>query len=204
MKREQLLAAMSRKLGRPMSTAPAPPRWRPPEELFVVEADERRARLLESLGLLGVHAETVTSREEAQQAVERLASQRGWVRLACPFDLAWRSLLPLLGQDDASLPFGLVEAEWALAETGTIVVYPGSTQRRTMSLLPPAVGFLVRRSRIVSRLTDLFERLDADPGSLPANAVLISGPSRSADIGSVVCRGVHGPGEVHVWIIDSE
>jgi len=28
--------------------------------------------------------------------------------------------------------------------------------------------------------------------------------SHSADIASVTCRGVHGPGEVVLWLIDGE
>ena len=203
MKREQLLAQMRRNLevrGRP----PAPPRWSPPTELFIHDADARQALLLAKLAGLGAAASVVGSRTAAHRAVEQLLIERDWKQLSCPADLAWPSLTGHLGEDDAHLPFGLAEADWALAETGTVVLLPGGRQKRATSLLPPAVGFFVRRSRILSRLTDMLVRFDAASGALPANVVFVSGPSRSADIGSVVCRGVHGPGEVHVWVIESE
>lgn len=203
MKREQLLTQMRRNL-KSSGGAPAPPRWTPPGELFIQDADARQALLIDRLAGLGANARVVDSRQEAQAAVEQLMGERAWRQISCPADLAWPSVADRLGQDEALLPFGLVEAEWALAETGTVVILPGGRHKRVTSLLPPAVGFIVRRSRILSRLTDVLVRFDAASGGLPANVVFVSGPSRSADIGSVVCRGVHGPGEVHVWVIESE
>jgi L-lactate dehydrogenase complex protein LldG len=32
--------------------------------------------------------------------------------------------------------------------------------------------------------------------------VLITGPSKSSDIGQELARGVHGPGELHVVLVD--
>jgi len=68
----------------------------------------------------------------------------------------------------------------------------------------PAVGFTLPLSRLVARLGDLLEKLVESRHSLPACVTMITGPSASADIVGVRTLGVHGPGEVHVWIIENE
>ena len=68
----------------------------------------------------------------------------------------------------------------------------------------PAVGFTLPRSGLVARLGDLLRQLVQNRGPLPACITMITGPSASADIAGVRTLGVHGPGEVHVWIIENE
>jgi len=68
----------------------------------------------------------------------------------------------------------------------------------------PAVGFTLPLSRLVPRLGDLLGKLVETRDSLPACITMISGPSASADIAGVRTLGVHGPGEVYVWIIENE
>jgi L-lactate dehydrogenase complex protein LldG len=64
---------------------------------------------------------------------------------------------------------------------------------------------LLEPDKILSGLEDLLERLEDDferDGSLENCITLISGPSKTADIESTLVLGVHGPGEVHVVILD--
>ena len=61
---------------------------------------------------------------------------------------------------------------------------------------------IVPREAIVPDLYDYLERLSRR-GELPANAVLISGPSKTADIEGVLVTGVHGPGRVMAVLIES-
>jgi L-lactate utilization protein LutC len=101
----------------------------------------------------------------------------------------------------ATADVGLTGAAAGLAETGSIVVTSGPGRGRLASLLPPVHVALVRRSSIVGSLPEL---LNARPDLITAGAnfVCITGPSRTADIEHVLARGVHGPKDVHVILVD--
>ena len=67
-------------------------------------------------------------------------------------------------------------------------------------MLPPVHIAFVDSSRLVPTVRDLFEEIGAMP-QYPSNIVLITGPSKSADIGQEPALGVHGAGEFHVVLI---
>ena len=69
-----------------------------------------------------------------------------------------------------------------------------------ISLLPPAHIAVLPRDRILTGLDELFSRLP-DPSELTSSMVLITGPSRTADIEQILVRGVHGPGEITVVVV---
>jgi L-lactate dehydrogenase complex protein LldG len=101
----------------------------------------------------------------------------------------------------AALPLGLTGADAGLADTGSIVVASGAGRPRMASLLVPAHIAILR----VDRLVDSISALLATRGDLVAagsNLVAITGPSRTADIEHTLSRGVHGPGEVHVVLLE--
>jgi len=85
---------------------------------------------------------------------------------------------------------GLSGAEVALAETGSIIVSSGAGRSRLATLLPPVHLAVVPTSKLT---TDLFTWTAARQGQVPANTVIISGPSKTADIEQVLAIGVHGP-----------
>jgi L-lactate dehydrogenase complex protein LldG len=72
-----------------------------------------------------------------------------------------------------------------------------------LSLLPPCHIAVIDSSRIVPSLDDVL-RLRPMPGDGSSAMIVITGPSRTADIEMRLVRGVHGPGEIHVIIIDSD
>jgi L-lactate dehydrogenase complex protein LldG len=69
-----------------------------------------------------------------------------------------------------------------------------------ISLLPPVHLAVIRSDRILTGLDELFT-LAPLPGEHTSSMVLITGPSRTADIEQILIRGVHGPGELHVVAI---
>jgi L-lactate dehydrogenase complex protein LldG len=166
-------------------------------------SEEERARTFAArLSERGAHVTTATSVADAQKDVERLLRERAWASVAGAPELAWPGAAGPWVDDPRTADFGLTEAGWAVAETGTVVVTTGPGMRRGHSLLPPAVGFFLAKTRIVNRMDDILRELSGTPGVLPSCVSLISGPSSTADITGVRVTGVHGPGEVFVWVID--
>jgi L-lactate utilization protein LutC len=103
---------------------------------------------------------------------------------------------------DAGL--GLTGADYAIAETGSVVLAAGQGVSRIVSLVPPVHVAVVERGSVVPSLDELFTLLRRDYGEQDwASYVnIISGPSRSADIEYTLVTGVHGPGEVHLVLLD--
>jgi L-lactate dehydrogenase complex protein LldG len=103
---------------------------------------------------------------------------------------------------------GITGVEFALAETGSLVVTSWTEGAQLASLAPPVHVALYRRSQLVASLDEVLERLrvvraseEAAPGR---SVVLITGTSRTADIEQILIHGVHGPGEVHAILVEAE
>ena len=88
-----------------------------------------------------------------------------------------------------------------MAETGSVVVTSSVEVRRGYSLLPSAIGFFVSEHCISATVGDVLDKIAVFQGALPSCISFITGPSNTADIASVHVVGVHGPREVHVWVI---
>jgi L-lactate dehydrogenase complex protein LldG len=126
--------------------------------------------------------------------------------------LPW-SERPLLtfreGRAEASDLVSVQHGYAGIAETGTLVL-PGEPRRpTTLNLLSETEIVVLRASRIVGAYEaalDLIRTELAAPsgGMLPRNIMLVTGPSRSADIESVLELGAHGPRRVHVVLIDDD
>ena len=89
-----------------------------------------------------------------------------------------------------------------LADTGSIIVDSGSGRSRTASLLPPAHIALLPVSELYPDLPTWMALQGGDLLTKTANLTIISGPSKTADIELNLVLGVHGPGEVHVILLD--
>ncbi len=92
---------------------------------------------------------------------------------------------------------GITSAEALLAETGTVICSSGPGKSRLVSLLPPVHIVICPVERFT---TDIFTWLEARDGVWPANTVLISGPSKTADIEQTMSVGMHGPKKLVVII----
>jgi L-lactate dehydrogenase complex protein LldG len=107
---------------------------------------------------------------------------------------------------DKYIKAGITGALGGIAETGTLVIPSGQGQPLSASLLPEIHIAVLRASEIEESL----EKVLSPSASLrtglynvdryPA-VVLVSGPSRTADIEMTLTIGVHGPGELHVFLL---
>jgi L-lactate dehydrogenase complex protein LldG len=107
----------------------------------------------------------------------------------------------LLREACATSNIGITSVDYALAATGTFVMLASPREARMISLLPPVHIAVIPRSRIIASLDELLTILPK-PAEQTSSMVLITGPSRTADIEQILVRGVHGPGEVYAVIVD--
>ena len=96
---------------------------------------------------------------------------------------------------------GVTHALAAVAETGTVLVASGAENPVTLSFLPESNIVVVDRADIVGPLEDALARLRTRTGGLPRTLNMISGPSRSADIGGIPVLGAHGPKRLCVVVV---
>jgi L-lactate dehydrogenase complex protein LldG len=94
---------------------------------------------------------------------------------------------------------GITDVSYAVAETGSLVIKTSAAQGRGLSLVPMFHIAVVEPKNLLPDLVDLFERLRADADS--QNVILISGPSKTADIEMNVVTGVHGPNVVKTFVL---
>jgi len=89
----------------------------------------------------------------------------------------------------------------AIAETGSLVLWPDHDEPRLMSLVPPVHIALLEAGRLHDTFAELIETENWAAG-MPTNALLISGPSKTADIEQTLAYGIHGPRQLITLILE--
>lgn len=100
-----------------------------------------------------------------------------------------------------SVDAGFTVARSGIAATGTLVIAPDAATPRTVSLAPPLHICLVYTSTLHADL-HAAARAERWADGMPANLVLVSGPSKTSDIQQTLAYGAHGPRWLWVLIID--
>ncbi|MBF0264178.1 MAG: lactate utilization protein [Gammaproteobacteria bacterium] len=96
---------------------------------------------------------------------------------------------------------GLTTTVGAIAKTGSLILWPDAAEPRLLSLVPPVHIALLDANTIFDTFEQAIEELEWAKNT-PSNALLISGPSKTADIEQTLAYGIHGPKELIVLIID--
>ena len=127
--------------------------------------------------------------------------------------MPWSSRPLLLIREGRALPTDLVSVQQAfaaVAETGTLMLPSDPERPTTLNLLSDTAIVVLRTSRVVGPYEDAWdllrrERQDAVTGGfMPRNVMLVTGPSRSADIEQTLELGAHGPRRLHVVLIEDD
>jgi L-lactate dehydrogenase complex protein LldF len=182
----------------PSQIAPAPA---PQAELV--------ARFTAELTELGGAVVRCRSQELAGRLLETLqeheaASLQTWDEALLPPGLLAElrnAGLHLAYTPDPAIPAGLTGALAGIAETGTLVLPGGPGRPLTASLLPEIHLAVLRSQDILEHLEQALRLPEVRQASC---TVLITGPSRTADIEMTLTIGVHGPRALVVFIVEAE
>ncbi|WP_347243309.1 LUD domain-containing protein [Thermogutta sp.] len=171
--------------------------------------------------LRAVHGEALVHHNwlSAQEDFWNLAEKAGW-RQALVMDrpLAWQlansapglQTIPVpdspVPRDLEPTPVSILEAECLLADTGSAVVVCRNPGERLACYLPPACVIVATADRLCEHLPAAWERITsvARQPEMRGECVIITGPSRTADIEKILILGVHGPKRLIVYLIGAE
>ena len=171
--------------------------------------------------LKAVHGEPIRCRSmaEAQQQLAQLSQTAPWPTIGAVDSPLTRELTAAMPPDRlnwvdagwkptriAQLPVGLVAADALLADTGSCVIACGTTHERLMCYLPPACVVIARVAQLAEHLPAAWAEVARRCGDAARRGefVLVTGPSRTADIEKILILGVHGPKRLVVLLVDAE
>jgi len=100
-------------------------------------------------------------------------------------------------------PASLTTTLGAIAATGSLIIWPTREEPRLMSLVPPVHFALLKASEIHDNFYQVQQQFNWAQG-MPTNALLVSGPSKTADIEQILAYGAHGPKDLVVLILEDQ
>ncbi len=98
---------------------------------------------------------------------------------------------------------GITTTRGGIAETGSLIVWPDALEPRSLSLIPPVHVALLDCRRIYDTLEQAMGEQDWR-NRMPADLLLLSGPSCTTDLGPAPVIGVHGPKRLLVVLVDGD
>ncbi len=153
----------------------------------------------EELEALGGTVHPVAEQEFSTRLTEFLKSRRIERVLVDESGYRYVNEISTIREPDPTVRAGVTGALCGIAESGSLVLISGEVQTLTASLLPEIHVVVLRTSQLRHTLAEALRM----PEVRTAQAgVIVSGPSRTADIEMTLTIGVHGPGELHVFLID--
>jgi len=116
------------------------------------------------------------------------------------FDRDWGTVERSVGTGRLDEPATLSRAEFAMAETGTLILASGPQNPVTLTFLGETHFVVIPAEDIKAGFEDMWEAW-RERGLDPRTVNMVTGPSRSADIGQTLQLGAHGPVALHVFVV---
>ena len=163
----------------------------------LTEAADRVAQLLESTDSLRL---AVLDRPLSRAMAERLeAAYPGKRELTfAPPNAAEVSAEPL-----ALLDAAVVSPEWLLCDTGSCLFTAPTTFDRLITYITPLSIVIASRSMLRENLPQVWAELKGGLETAQTGEfVIVTGPSRTADIEKILILGVHGPKRLVVFLVE--
>jgi L-lactate dehydrogenase complex protein LldG len=89
-----------------------------------------------------------------------------------------------------------------IAETGSLMLPSAPERPTTLNLLADTAIVVLRAGVIVGAYEEAWDKLRTEIDAMPRNVMIVTGPSRSADIEQTLELGAHGPRNLHVVLIE--
>jgi L-lactate dehydrogenase complex protein LldF len=180
-----------------LKTQPIHPKENPAESASSLPASPV-TRFTDELAALGVKVYRLPEKK-VKASLAKLLHERGIERVAVD-DIGEKYVTGFksVGVQDSTILAGVTGALAGICESGSLVLVGGETHPLSASLLPDIHIAILRETDLVQTLPEVLARPEIRAAS---SAVIITGPSRTGDIEMTLSIGVHGPKELHVFLI---
>jgi len=164
----------------------------------------------DNLIAVGGRFATVSGSENVAVALQSILDELGARRVAVSDSEAVRSAIAqvitkaqILQNAPAPELFecdvGITEAQYGIAETGTLVLDGDKEASRLTSLVPEAHICILQAGNLRATMSSILQILQERVSPL---VTFITGPSRTSDIELTLALGIHGPRALYVIVID--
>ena len=207
---------------RPNAELPQPPEIWPAAE---ADAETMAKQFADEIAVVEGEFFRCSSVEEAQKQLAAIMKEIGCNTIAAVDRPITRELASALGDDTVSwsptatdmpegnpegwdpttmgrIELGLVSADYLLADTGSCVVECRNPQERMMCYLPPNCVVVAKQEHFRAHMPAAWKEIAQRTAESDRRGefVVITGPSRTADIEKILILGVHGPKRLFVIV----
>jgi len=172
--------------------------------------------MMERAAAAHTHITEIPGLEEAFRYAVSLTKKKGGSSIAAPgfsknelmaFErMCAENDLKLLRKDfrglSGRITTGFTMGDWGIAETGTLVLDSTSEDLRLATMFSDVHVAVLRKSCVMADSMALERELSRKLKAAPRYIAFISGASRTGDIERVITLGVHGPGELHILLME--
>ena len=211
-----VLQAIARALRGEAAAAAPPPLQRDEEEVRPSDGADLVRSFCSELTLLGGGVTTVEDAQACAAEINHRLRAAGTAKLAVQSSPLAREVARNLSGIDVIVAreaplaaleacgCSLVEAQALFADTGSALVLADNSGDRTLPYLARTCFVVTTMEKLHATLNSaaLSGLQQAAQSGARGEAVIVTGPSRTADIEKILILGAHGPAELHVYILE--